>query len=119
MRMSNYATVNHYRMHYHGPFDGDDEELARLLTLASHQIDCITLGGAHKAQSEAQREALTYICCLQADFVDEKGVSPDELESLKVLDTSMKRRKPVNSEWFSAMGLALLRTYGLIERVVG
>ena len=118
-----YADAAYYRNEYGGDFDGADSALGKLLETASLYVDGLTLWktrrlGAVSAMGKRQQDALRRACCLQADFLRVHGTEPDVVKSLKVFDASVTFADMPGKGWFCAEAALLLRSVGLVERVI-
>ncbi len=72
-----YADENYYRNTYLGKYEGSDEELRKMLGVASRKIDGITFNRigvcGFEGLSEFQKECLRQACCFQTDYMFENG----------------------------------------------
>ena len=119
-----YADVVYYRDVFGGEFEGEDEALERLLETASLHVDATALWKPRRLAesgrlSEGQRAALRRACCLQAEYIYERGAEPDGVRSVKVFDANVTYTDRARKAWFSTEAAGLLRGAGLVERAVG
>jgi hypothetical protein len=122
---ASYADVTFYHDEFNGGFDGADDELTRLLKLASLDIDTLTF---FRARTECltlhQLELLQVACCLQADYLNSRsdigmkdGISSYSVGGISV-SYNDSDETPAEKNNFSARGFNLLNQTGLMWRGV-
>ena len=128
--METYASVEYYRNTHKGAFSGSDEQLERLLFMASRRIDGLTYNRIVRAGfdnlTDFRREMVQMACCFQADYYDANGVDSQMpgVNSYTVLDLSVTLADHADMSTaararFSEMGYELLQQTGLTSGVFG
>lgn len=123
-----YADIIYYRNNFMGKFDGTDEDLLRLLNIASRKIDSVTfnrvVGIGFENLTDYQRERLRQACCFQADFMAENGFDGGNVEvsgySVADIRVSLNNNAVSKAQRgrFSQIAYELLELSGLMCRGV-